>query len=229
MFTVAIGDVHGRLDKLNSLLNEVECYFREEHQGEDTPHKFVFVGDYIDRGPHSYQVMKLVQSMVEAGSAVALMGNHEDMMLEAQFDHWNNQLWLQNGGQAVLAYSSIEGDMSRLNEMREFARTLPLYYEDELRLYVHAGVFPLEPLDKQTKQDFVWIRDDFLKWKKPYEVGKYVVHGHTPVAYDGNKLMDAPMIHDHRMNLDTGAVFGGKLTAAFFNDSQEKPFHVLTV
>lgn len=229
MFKIAVGDIHGRLDKLNALLNEVECYFREEHQGEDTPHRFIFLGDYIDRGPHSYQCMKLVKSMVDAGSAVALMGNHEDLMVQAEFDHHANMVWLNNGGNKVMGYDSIEGQPERVKEMRDFAKTLPLFYEDNLRIFVHAGINPVCPIEEQTKEDLVWIREPFLMAKGPYEVNKFIVHGHTPVAYDGNKLMDAPVIKEHRMNLDTGAVFGGKLTAAFFNDKQTKPFHVITV
>lgn len=228
MITFAIGDIHGSLEKLNILLVEIEDWLNANGNPD---HKYIFLGDYIDRGPDSYPVCLLVKSMVDAGVAIALKGNHEDMMIKAQTDSWMKNIWIQNGGNTV--YTSIT-DISQLDEMVAWAETLPLWHEDSLRFYVHAGFFPWDlerdPMREQTSEEYLWIRNDFLKFTGKHE--KYVVHGHTPVAYDGMKDLSGPVIKDNRCNLDTGAVFkgsGGKLTAALFNETEEKPFHIISV
>ncbi len=104
--------------------------------------------------------------------------------------------------------------------------TLPTSFEDELRIFVHAGIDPFQPLADQTDHTKLWIRHRFLHFTGA--LPKYVIHGHTPTALEG--VSDrVPVIAENRCNLDTGAVFGGWLTAAFFNDEQAKPFHIIGV
>jgi serine/threonine protein phosphatase 1 len=96
---------------------------------------------------------------------------------------------------------------------------LPTSYEDELRYYVHAGIRPGIPLKEQNDVDRLWIRDLFLQHKAPHE--KYVVHGHTPVR--------KPDVQANRINIDTGLVFGGRLTAAVFDDLQAEAIDLFQV
>jgi serine/threonine protein phosphatase 1 len=97
--------------------------------------------------------------------------------------------------------------------------TLPTSYEDKLRYYVHAGIRPGIPLKEQNDADKLWIRDLFRQDKAPHE--KYVVHGHTPVR--------KPDVQANRINIDTGPVFGGRLTAAVFDDLQPQAVDLLQV
>jgi serine/threonine protein phosphatase 1 len=91
---------------------------------------------------------------------------------------------------------------------------LPTLWEDERRYYVHAGLVPGRAVAMQTDHDKLWIREPFLS--TDYDFGKHVVHGHTPVMFD------RPDVRSHRTNLDTGAVFGGPLTAGIFTAGQDK-------
>ncbi len=100
-------------------------------------------------------------------------------------------------------------------------RNLPTHYDDGQRFFVHAGIRPGIPLDRQTRDDMLWIREPFLSSTDDH--GLLVVHGHTPQR-DGK-----PEVHPNRVNLDTGAVFGRKLTAAMFNDDNRMPLEFLQV
>ena len=105
-------------------------------------------------------------------------------------------------------------------------RALPTSHEDELRYYVHAGIRPGVPLDQQTAETKLWIRDSFLRHRGPFP--KYIVHGHTPTTYlDPQQTM--PDVRDNRCNVDTGAGMNGPLSAAIFNDRQTKPIHTISV
>ena len=101
----------------------------------------------------------------------------------------------------------------------DWLRALPLSYDDGRRFFVHAGVNPGAPLDAQDDFDLLWIREPFLSHGGDY--GRLIVHGHTPLA-DG-----IPDLRGNRLNLDTGAVFGGPLTAAVFDDAQTEPIGFL--
>jgi len=101
----------------------------------------------------------------------------------------------------------------------KFLAALPTSCEDELRYYVHAGIRPGIRLKEQKDADKLWIRDLFLKHKAPHE--KYVVHGHTPV--------EKPDVQANRINIDTALVFGGRLTAAVFDDLQAEAVDLLQV
>jgi serine/threonine protein phosphatase 1 len=94
-------------------------------------------------------------------------------------------------------------------------RALRLSYDDGRRFFVHAGVDPRKPLAEQEAVDMLWIREPFLSDTRGY--GRLVVHGHTPMT------AGAPDLRGNRLNLDTGAVFGGPLSAAAFDDTQTAP------
>ena len=104
-------------------------------------------------------------------------------------------------------------------------RGLPTSHEDELRYYVHAGIRPGVPLDQQTAETKLWIRDSFLRHTGPFP--KYVVHGHRPTIYF-DPQQTTPDVRDNRCNVDTGAGMNGYLSAAIFNDRQTKPIHTIS-
>jgi serine/threonine protein phosphatase 1 len=215
--TYAIGDVHGALHKLRSLI--ARC---EEHAG-GRPHKYVFLGDYIDRGQHSADVIRFLIALQAQmpDNVVMLTGNHEAMLLAIIDDEMAEEDWLWQGGVATLqSYGAAE-----VRELPQdhiaWLRTLPLTYDDGRRFFVHAGVNPQLPLDAQNAHDLIWIREPFLASTRDY--GRLIVHGHTPL--DG----DIPDLRPNRLNLDTGAVFGGPLTAAVFSDDATEPLAFLQV
>ncbi|QFU17007.1 metallophosphoesterase family protein [Microvirga thermotolerans] len=217
MLTYAIGDIHGRHDLLERLLEKIR-----DHAG-GRPHRLVLLGDYIDRGPDSAGVVETVRAL-QAGApdrVVPLMGNHEAMLLTALRHPAALEGWLLNGGIATLASYRVTDPHRIPAGVRAWLGTLPTSYEDEWRVFVHAGLMPGRPLSDQTEMDKIWIREPFLA--ADYDFGKHVVHGHTPLRSTD------PEILRHRTNLDTAAVFGGALTAGVFEDGRGAPCAVLQV
>jgi serine/threonine protein phosphatase 1 len=214
-FTYAIGDIHGCLDKLRSLL------LRCEMHADGRPLAFVFVGDYIDRGPQSSAVIDcLIDLKAQLGeNVVTLMGNHEAMALAAFDGSGPARIWLAQGGLATLESYGIAEARELPSAHVDWLRALPLSYDDGRHFFVHAGVDPVTPLDAQDDFDLLWIRDPFLSHGGDY--GRLIVHCHTPLA-DG-----VAELRGNRLNLDTGAVFGGPLTAAVFDDAQTEPIGFL--
>jgi len=210
MNTYAIGDVHGCIDKLMRLLER--CL----RHGGDRPSRFVFVGDYIDRGPDSRAVIELLIDLQKdmPGEVIALRGNHEAMMLEA-VRTGDATLWRLNGAGQTLASYGIAHPAEMPPEHVDWAASLPLSFDDGRRYFVHAGVNPALPLARQTEHDQLWIREPFLS--HPREYGRLIVHGHTPLT------TGIPDRRPNRLNLDTAAVFGGPLTAAVFTDDVTEP------
>jgi serine/threonine protein phosphatase 1 len=213
--TYAIGDIHGSLDKLKSLI--AAC--QRHADGRDM--LLVFLGDYIDRGPDSAGVVRLLVTLqAEAPERViALKGNHEAWALGVADGTMRLVGWLLNGGDATLESYGVEdvGDLPRAH--LEWMRSLRLSYDDGRRFFVHAGINPQRPLDAQNEDEVLWIREPFLDDERDY--GRLVVHGHTPLD-DGK-----PDWRGNRLNIDTGAVFGGPLTAAIFDETQTEPLGFL--
>jgi serine/threonine protein phosphatase 1 len=213
--TYAIGDIHGALHKLQNLI--ARC---EEHADGRTP-TFVFVGDYIDRGPQSSGVIRflieLQQRMPER--VITLAGNHETTVLSVIDGATLADHWLSQGGRETLRSYGIADTRELPREHVDWMRSLRLSYDDGRRFFVHAGIDPERPLDAQDAFDLVWIREPFLSDRRDY--GRLVVHGHTPLP-DGT-----PDLRSNRLNLDTGAGFGGPLTAAVFSDDSTPPIGFL--
>jgi serine/threonine protein phosphatase 1 len=213
--TYAVGDIHGSFDKLANLLDHCMC-----HAGQK-PFRFVFVGDYVDRGGNSRDV---VQLLMEAQATVperivCLRGNHEDMLVKASRRR-DPTLWLANGGATTLRSYGVTEAADIPRQHLEWLASLPLSTSDDKRFFVHAGVMPGVPLRDQSKETMLWIREPFLS--DPRHHGLFVVHGHTPLE------TGRPELRPNRLNLDTAACFGGPLTAAVFDDSRIGPLAFLT-
>lgn len=188
---IAIGDIHGMDLLLQRLLAQVPA--------EGT---LVFLGDYIDRGPASREVITRLMALERERMCVFLRGNHEAMALDALAgDNRVDLHWMKNGGAATLKSYQMQLPDDHLAFL---ARTKP-FYETEHYIFVHAGLLPGQrPEDAETKTLW-WIRDSFLR--SSYDWGKLVIHGHTPTN-DGR-----PDVCPNRINIDTGAVYGSPLTA----------------
>lgn len=217
MLTYAVGDVHGCLDFLNEILARIEA------DAAGRPYRLVCLGDYIDRGPDSAGViahLMLLQAR-RPDRVVCLKGNHEDLMLRALRRPDTLPVWLYNGGDACLHSFGVETPENLPEDVVAWVRDLPTWFEDEERIFVHAGLRPGRPYQDQSDRDRLWIREEFLEGD--HDFGKYVVHGHTP------RLRGGPELRPHRANLDTGAVYGGRLTAGIFTDAQAAPVGFLQV
>lgn len=194
---IAVGDIHGRFSKLVDLMEEIKP------QKDDT---LVFLGDYIDRGPKSYDVVDFILKMGEENpNMITLRGNHEDFVISlflGNQDQKMRNLWLKlNGGDQTLA--SYKGSGQFLKVHQDFYMNLPVSWETEKYFFCHAGIRPGVPLTKQRAVDLLEIREPFLN--STADFGKIIVHGHTPV--------EKPEILPNRINIDTGAGWNGPLTA----------------
>lgn len=213
--TYAVGDVHGCLDQLKSLI--AAC--RQHADGREM--RLVFLGDYIDRGPQSAGVVRFVLTLQSEapGAVITLKGNHEAWALGVADGTAQESIWLRNGGAATLRSYGVT-DVHELPPAHlDWMRSLPLIYDDGRRLFVHAGVDPRRPLDAQRDEDLLWIREPFLDDERNY--GRLIVHGHTPLQHG------VPDLRSNRLNLDTAAVFGGRLSAAAFTDEETAPIAIL--
>jgi len=214
----AIGDIHGEIGKLDRL----HAAIRADAERRASPAKIaVYVGDYVDRGPDSAGVIdRLVAESLPGFERVFLMGNHEEFLLQflSVPDTWGG--WLMNGGDATLASYDVDprgtgllsADAAGLraefaarlpDSHRRFLEGLKHYHIEGDYLFVHAGIRPHRPIAEQSLSDLLWIRDRFLGSDADH--GFIVVHGHTPC--------EQPDVRHNRIDIDTGAVYGGRLTA----------------
>lgn len=217
---IVVGDIHGRMDLLDVLLAK----FGPEILVEETKPDLVFVGDYVDRGDKSLEVLIRLRTLTEShGSEVTcLMGNHERMMLDFLDDPtMHGKRWLRNGGLQTLASFGVgyvtefsEGPalITAQNElskaipkgMEKWLRSLPMHFESGNVNVVHAGANPCLPMDRQDPHSLLWGHKDFLTTER--DDGRRVVFGHT--------ITEVPFAKFGRISVDTGAVFKDRLTAA---------------
>ena len=169
-----IGDIHGEFVKLQTLIRTVLADF------DVAQDKFIFLGDYIDRGEFTFQTVEFLINFAKKYNAVFLTGNHEDM-LQRYLANRDTGFYLYNGGLAtVKSYKKALGHMTIPNNHKEFFSELKLYYEGDDFIAVHAGLHPdCEDLLKQNPDDLKWIREEFYLSKKRWP--KTVIFGHTPV------------------------------------------------
>jgi serine/threonine protein phosphatase 1 len=219
----AIGDVHGRLDLLEALFERIDASIK----AHPIQHPLqVFLGDYIDRGPNSYEVIDALIARRPDHAMVCLKGNHERYAVQFLSDPTVLTEWTSVGGlNTLLSYGvkpPTRDDPRQTEEVAQaFRQALP---EDHLQFlqslglsfacgdyfFVHAGVRPGVPLGGQREQDLLWIRDDFLLHEEDF--GKIIIHGHTPVR--------EPDVRPNRINIDTGAYATGRLTCLVLQGDQ---------
>ncbi len=195
----ALGDIHGRYDLLTKALREIA---RDSGEAAAT---VVFLGDYIDRGPQSREVVEcLMQGPARNGERwICLKGNHEAMAVEACETGRGRGLWLDNGGDATL--ESFGGAVPA--KVLDWFDGLPLSHETERHFFVHAGIMPGVPLDAQEAETLIWIRHRFLDDARDH--GKHIVHGHTPSPF--------AELRPNRTNLDSMAFRTGRLSVGRFD------------
>jgi serine/threonine protein phosphatase 1 len=225
----AVGDVHGRLDLLEPLLEQISAD-AASGETEDRP-VLVFVGDYVDRGTASKGVIDRVIDLTDEGrfDVCALKGNHEEAMLTFLQDPHFGPTWSEHGGAQTLVSYGVTAPMLRMDDeqweaaRQAFAEALPMGHLTFLRslsltatfgdyLFVHAGLRPGGAVEDQAEHHLLWIRQEFLNAPRPFE--KIVVHGHTPAeeAYLGR----------HRVGIDTGAYATGVLTAVRLEGADQR-------
>lgn len=221
----AVGDIHGCLGLLLALLARV----REHAEARPARRNVVvYLGDYVDRGTHSRGVIDLLLSEPLPGfTSIYLKGNHEDSLIRFLSDEQVGPQWVAYGGAATLYSYGVrppplnadEDDLLRAQQ--EFAKKLPpqhLAFFDRLSLmhvegdyaFVHAGIRPRVPLDRQETEDLLWIRDEFLL--SGLDFGKVIVHGHS--------ISDEPTVRPNRIGIDTGAFASGHLTCLVLEGAQ---------
>ena len=203
-FTYVIPDIHGRDDLLSRALSDITA-----HRGSDGG-IIVMIGDYVDKGPYSRQVVERLRSGIAGWNLLALKGNHDAMMVQGLRDPAKLAFWMEKGGDTALA--SYGGEPSAVPEAHiAWLDQLRLMHVDAHRVYVHAGVDPDLPLEQQSEATLLWKR-----YPKGYGEGfgtRHVVHGH-------DNDPDGPLLFEGRTNLDTLAWRTGRLTVGVFDDDK---------
>lgn len=236
MKTFVIGDIHGCINELMQLMHLI----LGKAKSEDT---IVFLGDYIDRGPHSDHVIEyLIELKKKSGvggfpKIIVLMGNHEDMFCDwcddsanQSLSRWyfengavstltsyrdNEQIW-RDQGKIMRNFLTVKGNFAIPNDHVEFIKELPEMYVDDRGIYVHAGLIPRVELEHQPREQVLWIRHDFIF--STYDWGKRVFFGHSP------QKNGQPLVEKNKVGIDTACVYKGKLTCAVVDDDQSVEF-----
>ncbi len=212
-----VGDIHGRID----LIQAIDARIARDIDIQDpATNVVVYLGDYVDRGYNSREVLDhLIDNPVQGVRPVWLIGNHDVWLRDFARDKTDGASWFAYGGDATLVSYGVRLDPGLLEQQRlaharaQLIERLPerhLDFIDSMELgfslgdyfFVHAGVNPARSLEDQKSSDMLWIRDQFLAHTGDY--GKIVVHGHT--------VVDRPEIYANRIAIDTGACWTGRLT-----------------
>lgn len=223
----AIGDVHGRVDLVRNLLDQIVA---DAAEASERHRVIVFLGDYVDRGPHiAATIDLLLDGPPEGFEYVMLKGNHEDFLLRFLDSTRYLDAWLMNGG--IQTLESYGHDMTYLPSapqqakklQRAFRESLPAAHEAFYRalvpwhregnyLFVHAGVKPGVRIEKQREEDLLWIRNRFLNCEDDF--GQIVVHGHT--------ITGSPEVRPNRIGIDTGAWRSDRLTCLALDGTRRR-------
>lgn len=193
-----VGDIHGCLDMFKRLMDKID--WRSDRDD------LIFLGDYIDRGENPKGVVDFILELLKVSNRIrCLMGNHEDIFLDF-LKGGDIRPLLINGGTSTLTSYELdkrqEGELLIPQEHLAFFESLLPWIELDDYYVVHAGFRPGVAIDEQDFQDLIWIRDTFIF--SDYDFGKPVIFGHTPFSN--------PLVLDNKIGLDTGAVYGNRLT-----------------
>lgn len=223
-----IGDIHGRLDLYDALAKAID---EDDAQRPGADTKIILLGDLVDRGPDSAGVVSRTREWQARRSVRILVGNHEEMFLQAFEKPDVLRHFLKHGGRETILSYGISKKQFNAMTLDELFATLPKLVPQSERdyiagfeemivagdyLFVHAGIDPSVPIEAQKRSDLLWIRDRFLSHEGPLE--KVVVHGHT--IFD--KVMDC----GNRIGIDTGAFRSGVLTALILEADQRRVLQV---
>lgn len=211
----AVGDIHGHLDLLDELLSRVNADIALRPVARPV---FVFLGDYIDRGPCSRETIDRLIKLGGTSECVFLKGNHEQIAIKCLSDPNLFDRWMRLGGvETLVSYGIAPGNLANGKQIVElqsaFHGALPQahlrFFRDQQTsfacgdfFFAHAGVKPRVELSRQAENDLLWIREEFLSSNEDF--GKIVVHGHTPTR--------EIEVRPNRINIDTGAFATGRLT-----------------
>ncbi|VAW01834.1 Serine/threonine protein phosphatase [hydrothermal vent metagenome] len=222
----AIGDVHGRNDLLQQLIEQIIADDSEQPQANS---EIIFLGDLIDRGPDSAGVIETAMQLKQKlGDVRFLMGNHEEVFLAAATgDEKATRFFNRIGGkETILSYPITMKEFIEL-DIEELAARLPELiptehidfvkgFEDQIVIgdyaFVHAGIKPGVPLSEQETKHLRWVREEFIAAREPFE--KVIIYGHT--------ISDDVVEKGNRIGIDTGAYYSGKLTALVLEGSERR-------
>lgn len=214
----AVGDIHGCTDLLRELHDAI---LEDVERSAPARRVAVYLGDYVDRGPDPRGALDiLIEAPLPGFETVHLIGNHEEFLIRFLEEPATAPLWMMNGGDATCRSYGADPDAAghggdRFESLRralkaalpethlEFLAALTPSHAEGDYFFAHAGVRPGLALDAQVEQDLLWIREPFLSSAEDF--GKVVVHGHTPTR--------EPVLRTNRIGVDTGACYGGALTA----------------
>lgn len=226
----AVGDIHGRADLLEQIIARIAAD-AATHDGDK---RIVFLGDYIDRGPASRQVIeRLMSPMPDGIEHICLLGNHESAFLSFHDSERPKGDWLKHGGlETLLSYAvshtpglpTPERMLALQAALRErfpashleWLKSLPTFTEFGDYYFVHAGIRPGIPLNEQNSHDHMWMRHGWVDYDGP-PFDKMIVHGHT--------ISENVEIKPYRIGIDTGAYATGRLTALVLEDVQQRILH----
>ncbi|MEL6530091.1 MAG: metallophosphoesterase family protein [Pseudomonadota bacterium] len=219
-----IGDIHGRLDLFNALIDAIED---DDSQRPGAKTEIILLGDLVDRGPDSAGVIARTREWQKQRTVRVLAGNHEEMFLEAFEKPDVLRHFLKHGGRETIMSYGISKKQFNAMTLEELFAMLPQIVPQSERdyigafeemivagdyLFVHAGIDPSVPIEAQKRSDMLWIRDRFLSHDGPLE--KVVVHGHT--------IFERVMDCGNRIGIDTGAFRSGVLTALVLEADQRR-------
>lgn len=209
------GDIHGCYNRLLGLFDKLEGIIKDDDI-------LVFLGDYIDRGTYSYEVIEYLISISGRGNkTIFLKGNHEDMFLKYLRGEDSAGIYLDNGGGMTLqSYKKNCGRLKIPQEHQKFFQNLQLYYEKDDFISVHAGFNPkVYNIEQQLEKDILWIREEFYRAERRWD--KTIIFGHTPCIILGRKLQSVYFDEGRNIiGIDTGAVYGGVLTCLRWPDRE---------
>jgi serine/threonine protein phosphatase 1 len=221
-----IGDIHG----CHQLLQELLLKIHTDMKNFNGSMSMVYLGDFIDRGPHSKEVIETLLNNAQPDiETIYLRGNHEQTLLDCLENPLLIPIWLSYGGLAALASYNVTVPKipTKFQDLLEIQQQLqeklpPSHYHffSETRLsytlgayfFVHAGIYPGRSLARQQPEDLLWIRDEFIQSTKHHE--KIIVHGHT--------ISSQPELLSNRIGIDTGAFSSGKLTCLVLEADQQR-------